>query len=475
MKIYINTQTQPPGLAASLKVSTDAEGVLRVYSANAASSVSSFKFKRGTTVPAEVVFADASAAAQVAKLRFGIKLAGRYDDLLVVAAETAERVANDDGTVSFHLKLTLDASAIDSALAVNGNSADDIEKANFISEIEWENAAGELTATETVSTVIQNNVIRGSTETAGTTAGTWTALMVIRMSWAEFSALEERNPDAIYIVPDAPDPVLEHDADEQAHAALFSSWAAQLEAAFAQALSNIGTLPDASDTIPGTVLLGSVGDTRPTAVLNAAKLRENYAEYEDATSSRGSNERHGKVLFATSKEDDTGGVYIGGSRSTRPTWTQWLTRFLWDKIRAYGNVNGVFEDYVLTPKADGSNAGDQIARKKDLAAIGLQDILTASQGVQFSTNGALTVITPTVDGCFSGLMLGDFSARLISVDAQTGAMAGFATDRSTGEVLNKVMGGPLTLGEQGNAPEHAASMAQIAALEARIAALESKA
>ncbi|MBP3302884.1 MAG: hypothetical protein J6L64_07130, partial [Opitutales bacterium] len=91
MKIYINTDTQPPGLAASLKVSTDAAGVLRVYSANAASSVSSFKFKRGTTVPVEAVFADAEAAAQVEKLRFGIKLAGRYDDLLVVAAETAER------------------------------------------------------------------------------------------------------------------------------------------------------------------------------------------------------------------------------------------------------------------------------------------------------------------------------------------------------------------------------------------------
>lgn len=305
MKIYINTDTQPPGLAASLKVSTDAEGVLRVYSANAASSVSSFKFKRGTTVPVEAVFADAEAAAQVAKLRFGIKLAGRYDDLLVVASETTERVENENGTVSFHLKLTLDAAVIDTALGVNGNSADDIEKANFISEIEWENAAGEFTATETVSTVIQNNVIRGATETSGATAGTWTALMVIRMSWAEFSALEERNPDAIYIVPDAPDPVEEHNANPDAHAETLAALSDNLTAAFDQkratmqaeidgntdalralsqrsstieeTLAQIPTqLPQASDTVSGTVKTGGNGVGTLNNVLNL-NLRTNHS------------------------------------------------------------------------------------------------------------------------------------------------------------------------------------------------------
>ena len=305
MKIYINTDTQPPGLAASLKVSTDATGVLRVYSANAASSVSSFKFKRGTTVPVEAVFADAGAAAQVAKLRFGIKLAGRYDDLLVVAAETTERADNDDGTVSFLLKLTLDAAVIDTALGVNGNSADDIEKANFISEIEWENAAGELTATETVSTVIQNNVIRGATETSGATAGTWTALMVIRMSWAEFSALEERNPDAIYIVPDAPDPVEEHNANPDAHAETLAALSDNLTAAFDQKRENMQaeidgntdaikylsqrvstseeTLaqiptqpPQASDTVSGTVKTGGNGVGTLNNVLNL-NLRTNHS------------------------------------------------------------------------------------------------------------------------------------------------------------------------------------------------------
>lgn len=296
MKIYINTDTQPPSVAASLKVSTDATGTLRVYSASAASSVSSFKFKRGTTVPVEAVFADADAAAKVAKLRFGIKLSGKYDDVLVVAAETTERVENDDGTVSFHLKLTLDAAVIDTVLGVNGDSTDDIATANFISEIEWENADGEITATETVSTVIQNNVVRGTAAASGTTAGAWTALMVIRMSWAEFSALEERNPDAIYIVADAPDPVEEHNANPDAHAETLAALSDNLTAAFDAKLENAQAeidgntdalrdlsqrsstieetlaqipvpYPTASDTQAGTVKTGGNGITAPNGVL----------------------------------------------------------------------------------------------------------------------------------------------------------------------------------------------------------------
>jgi len=288
MKIYINTDKQPPVAAATVKTQTDATGVLRVYSAAGASGISNFKFKRGTTVPVEIVFTDAEAAAEITKLRFGIKLAGRYDDLLVVAAEADGAVAedNDDGTVSFHLKLTLDATAIDAALAVNGIAGDDIEQAAFISEIEWENAAGERTATETVPAAILNNVVRGSAATSGTTAGTWTALMVIRMSWAEFSALENRNPDAIHIVPDAPDPVEEHNADPSAHeqtfGALRDDFAAKIAALserVSEAENELVQTPSvvpASDTVSGTVKTGGNGISANNNVL-ALKTRETHS------------------------------------------------------------------------------------------------------------------------------------------------------------------------------------------------------
>ena len=245
MKIYVNTANQPPTLSASLNAKTDATGVLKVYNSSFGSSVSQLKFKRGTTVPLEVVFADSAAAADVARLRVGVKLAGKFDDLLVVADETDAKTLNADGTVSFALKLTFDATAIDAALNVNASAADDLASAAFAVEFEWENAAGERTATETVPATIANNVCRGTTSASGATAGEWTALMVIRMSWEEFSALTERNPDAIYVVPDAPDPVEEHDASPDAHAELiqkiYDKVAEMLNAAFAGESGTAGT------------------------------------------------------------------------------------------------------------------------------------------------------------------------------------------------------------------------------------------
>lgn len=116
MILYVNTKKQPPTVSESLNAKTDADGVLQVYSSSFGSAVSSFRFKRGSTVPLECVFADAALAESVAKLRFGLKLAGRFDDLLVVAAETDAKTLNADG---------------------------------------------ELTSTETVPATVCNNVLRG--------------------------------------------------------------------------------------------------------------------------------------------------------------------------------------------------------------------------------------------------------------------------------------------------------------------------
>lgn len=253
MILYINTKKQPPTVSESLNAKTDADGVLQVYSSSFGSAVSSFRFKRGSTVPLECVFADAALAESVAKLRFGLKLAGRFDDLLVVAAETDAKTLNADGTVSFALKLTFDAAAIDAALNVNASAADDLATAAFTAEIEWENADGELTSTETVPATVFNNVLRGAVASSGTAGGAWTALMVIRMSWAEFSALETRNPDAIYFVPDAPSEVEEHDADPDAHAERFAALETQIGAV--EQLARDAVAVPASDAAAGVVKL----------------------------------------------------------------------------------------------------------------------------------------------------------------------------------------------------------------------------
>lgn len=233
MKIYVNTAAQPPTLSASLNAKTDATGVLQVYNSSFGAGISQLKFKRGATVPLEFVFTDAAVADEIAKLRFGVKLAGRFDDVPVVVAETddSEFAVGADGTTTFTLKLTFDAAVIDAALGVNSDAGDDVASAAFVAELEWENADGELTSTETVPATIFNNVLRGAGNGSGATAGEWTALMVIRLSWEEFSALTDKNPDAIYVVPDAPNEVEEHDASEDAHAERFAALEARLGAA----------------------------------------------------------------------------------------------------------------------------------------------------------------------------------------------------------------------------------------------------
>ena len=220
MKLYVNTTKQPPTLSESLSAKTDAEGVLQVYNSSFGSSLSALRFKRGSTVPFDFIFPDAAAAADVAKLRFGVKLAGKFDDMLVCAAETTAQTTLADGSVKFSLKIKFDATAIDSALNVDSATDNDLASANFTAELEWENAAGEITSTETVTAAICNNILRGTTSASGATFGTWTSLMVIKMSWAEYSALSEKNLEALYIVPDAPDELAEHDADANAHAEL---------------------------------------------------------------------------------------------------------------------------------------------------------------------------------------------------------------------------------------------------------------
>ena len=220
MKLYVNTTKQPPTLSESLSAKTDAEGVLQVYNSSFGSSLSALRFKRGSTVPFDFIFPDATAAADVAKLRFGVKLAGKFDDMLVCAAETSTPTTLADGSVKFSLKIKFDATAIDSALNVDSATDNDLASANFTAELEWENAAGEITSTETVTAAICNNILRGTTSASGATFGTWTSLMVIKMSWAEYSALSEKNLEALYIVPDAPDELAEHDADANAHAEL---------------------------------------------------------------------------------------------------------------------------------------------------------------------------------------------------------------------------------------------------------------
>ena len=379
MKIYINTAKTPAAVTDTLSAKTDAAGVLRVYSSSGASGISQFNFKRATTVPVDVLFPEET---DVARLRFGLKLKGRFDDVLAVAAETAEAGTvsdTDTGFKKYALKITFDAAAIDSALAVNSASSDDVEKAEFISEFAWENADGEVSATSTIPTVIYNNVCRRGDAVAGMPFGAWSALMVVKIVYADYLALPDKNPDTLYVVPDAPDPIEEHNANPAAHAETLAALEANLAGRIDElgervtvnenTVNQIPAVMPASSTVSGTVFLAeSYDDERLQAVIPAGILREKFslATFYHRNNS-GDNFEHifGKVIFAINNGDD-GGFYAAGSESSKINWQQWQARYQWHRIRSYGKPDEPVEDYYFHAGANGSDPGLQIARMKDI-------------------------------------------------------------------------------------------------------------
>ena len=94
--------------------------------------------------------------------------------------------------------------------------------------------------------------------------------------------------------------------------------------------------------------------------------------YVDVGSIQEIGDQHGKAIFAADS-DGQGGIIVGGSRTSQPSWTQWTAKLNWDKIRAYNNP-GLYEDYSFKP-----GESNQIARIKDLpAAITVDSALSST-------------------------------------------------------------------------------------------------
>lgn len=95
----------------------------------------------------------------------------------------------------------------------------------------------------------------------------------------------------------------------------------------------------------------------------------------------------------------------------------------------------------------------------------LQQVFDAQQGVEVRVSGAKSIITKPVDGSFSGILLGDFAGRIVSVDATTGKMSGFSTetlvDPAGTSVSNRVFGAPLELAFGAKNPKDAVQKQQM--------------
>lgn len=430
MKIYVNTKNQPPTLAATFASKTDATGELRVYSSSFGSGISSLRFKRGTVVPLELAFPAAADFTPPAKVRFGLKPTGQYDGALAAFAETAESKTEDDGTLVFSMNVELSSALIDAQLGVGGDgTADDKATASFVAEFAWDDADGNVSASATVPATVENNVIRDGDAAAGVNpGGDWAALMVVRMAWADYCALENKADDVIYVCPDAPREIEEHNADKAAHPALVQALTEMI-----QTLLGDVQLDDAT----AARILAELSELRAAASAaseNAAAVRTemntDFAKFEAGTSTAETGAKHGKSLLA-SQNGEHGGFYVGANRATTRSWTQYMTLYQQTGVRAYGETNGEYEDYLWAPRT-AEDEPLRVARLKDFDRIVNPTLVVSTEGEKTeepNENANMTAWVGTL-GALKGLDADDATAIVpaaVSVWRRTGGTTVNAT------------------------------------------------
>ena len=410
MKIFINTASQPPTLAATFSSKTDATGELRVFSSSFGSGISSLRFKRGTVVPLEIAFPAAEGFAPPATVRFGLKPTGQYDGALAAFAESVESKTEEDGTLVFSMSAEIASALIDAQLGVGGDgTADDKATASFVAEFAWDDADGNTVATTTVPATVENNVIRDGDAAAGVNpGGDWAALMVVRMAWADYCALENKADDVIYVCPDAPREIEEHNADKAAHPALVQALTEMIQTL----LGNV----QLDDETAARILaeLSEVRAAARAASADAAAVRTamntDFAKFEAGTSTAETGAKHGKSLLASQSGED-GGFYVGANRSATRAWTQYMTRYRQTGVRAYGATNGEYEDYLWAPRTE-DDEPLRVARMKDFDRIVNPTLVVSTEGEKTEEpdeNANMTAWIGTL-GALKGLEEDDASA-----------------------------------------------------------------
>ena len=233
-------------------------------------------------------------------------------------------------------------------------------------------------------------------------------LVVDRMAWEDYCALENKNPAVIYVCPDAPREIEEHNADEAAHPALV-----QTLTELVHSLMESVQLDDAT----ATRILAELSELRAAASAAAedatavrTEMNTDFAKFEAETSTAETGAKHGKSLLASQNGED-GGFYVGANRSVRRSWTQYLTRYRQTGVRAYGETNGEYEDYLWAPRT-AEDEPLRVARLKDFERIENPTLVVSTEGEKTEEpdeNADVTAWVGTL-GALKGLGEGDVSA-----------------------------------------------------------------
>lgn len=185
-----------------------------------------WSFKRGQTPILRVYFSGQDTADTATAVTFGLKRSGSYDGALVFRAD-GELKQDENGVSYWQLKPTFSSPVFDYDLGV-GSAYLDVVSAKYIGEIQYTRADGTTAATTTPTVSIVNNVIRDGSTVDLSALAAWSSITVIQMAWADFLALENKDPDALYICPDAPSEIDTHEADPDAHEEKFTSLKTEL-------------------------------------------------------------------------------------------------------------------------------------------------------------------------------------------------------------------------------------------------------
>ena len=167
----------------------------------------------------------------------------------------------------------------------------------------------------------------------------------------------------------------------------------------------------------GTATFSDYGLTRIFANNEAVA-----AGYLDAHSTAANPYLVGKVVFAVNN-GDLGGFYVGSQNRSSPSWTQWQTLYQEGRIRAYGKVNGVYEDFYFYQK-NSVEPGKIVARIQDLDALRTQILALVGTGNPVALEYDVPATASTLKVPFDDVENGEISVSEIGGDFLTGNSSG---------------------------------------------------
>lgn len=120
--------------------------------------------KRGDAAPISISFVRSGVKEELASgsvVTFGAKASGLYDgDAIILSSDFTK--TGSGTTAEYFANVSLDTVALNTLLAVNTTTADDVAYVDLMGEVTWtDGAAGPIASTQTVRVRIANDVIRG--------------------------------------------------------------------------------------------------------------------------------------------------------------------------------------------------------------------------------------------------------------------------------------------------------------------------